>query len=62
MIKRINQPKHIIYLMQMWIAIQIKSGITINVGVGEKIRKSITGEKKIKFGILLHVIMKKVNI
>ena len=48
--------------MQMWIAIQIKSGITINVGVGEKIRKSITGAKKIKFGILLHVIMKKVNI
>ena len=62
MIKRINEPKHIIYLMQMWIVIQIKSGITINVGVGEKIRKSITGAKKIKFGILLHVIMKKVNI
>ena len=35
--------------MQMRIVTQIKSGITINVDVGEKIRKSIMRAKKIIF-------------
>ena len=48
--------------MLMRIVTQIKSGITINVDVGEKIRKSIMRAKKIIFGILLHVIMKEANI
>ena len=64
MIKRTNQMKNMnkIYLMQMRIATQIKSGITINDDVGEKIRKSIMRAKKIIFRILLLVIMKKANI
>ena len=48
--------------MQMRIVTQIKSGITINVDVGEKIRKSIMRAKKIIFGILLGVFVKMVNI
>ena len=39
--------------------IQIKSGITINVDAGAK---SITIVKKIKLGILLHKVLKLVNI
>ena len=42
--------------------IQIKSGITINVGASIKIKKNIMCEKIIIFGILLHVGMKIVNI
>ena len=40
-------------------AIQIKSGITINVDASAK---SITIVKKIKLGILLHIVLKLVNI
>ena len=42
--------------------IQIKSGITINVGASVKILKNIVCAKKIIFGILLHVVEKMVNI
>ena len=42
--------------------IQIKSGITINVGASVKILKNIVCSKKIIFGILLHVVEKMVNI
>ena len=44
------------------IVIQIKSGITINVGVSVKIEKNIACVKKIKFGMLLHSVLKMVNI
>ena len=37
---------------------QIKSGITINVGVSAKIRKNIMCAKKIIFGIVLHLLAK----
>ena len=40
---------------------QIKSGIAINVGMSVKIHKNIMCAKKI-FGILLHVIVKMVNV
>ena len=39
--------------------IQINSGITINVNVSVK---SVKHEKKIMFGILLHVVVKMENI
>ena len=42
--------------------IQIKSGITIDVGASVKIQKTIMYAKKIIFGILLHVLVKIVNI
>ena len=42
--------------------IQIKSGITINVGASVKFLKNIVCAKKIIFGILLHVVEKMVNI
>ena len=41
---------------------QIKSGITINVGMGAKIQKNIMHVKKIIFGIMLRVVVKMVNI
>ena len=41
---------------------QIKSGITIIVGVSTKIQKNIMYLKKIVFGILQHVVAKMVNI
>ena len=41
--------------------IYIKNGITINAGVSAKIWKNMCA-KKIIFGILLHVIVKMVNI
>ena len=41
--------------------IQIKSGITINVGTSAKIQKNIVYVKNIIFGILLHVVVKMVN-
>ena len=44
------------------IVIQIKSGITINVGVSVKIEKNIACVKRIKFGMLLHSVLKMVNI
>ena len=40
---------------------RIKTGIRINVSVGVKRKKSIVFAKKIKFGILLHVVVKVVN-
>ena len=42
--------------------IQIKSGITINVGASVKILKNIVCAKKIIFGILLHVVEKMESI
>ena len=49
--------------------IQIKSGITVNVGMSAKIRKKAISTKKkkrkkkrIKLGILLHVLMEMGNI
>ena len=49
--------------------IQIKSGITVNVGMSAKIRKKAISAKKkkrkkkrIKLGILLHVLMEMGNI
>ena len=44
------------------IVIQIKSVITINVGVSAKIRKNIMCAKKITFGILLLIHAKMENI
>ena len=41
---------------------QIKSRITINVGVSLKIRKNRIGEKIYIFRIMLHVLVKMVNI
>ena len=41
---------------------QIKSGTTINVGVTIKIRQNIICAKKIILGMLLHVVVKMVNI
>ena len=43
------------------IVIQIKSGITINVDASAKIRENIMCAKKITFGILVHVLVKMVN-
>ena len=43
-------------------SIQIKSGITINVDVSGKIQKNNTCAKNIIFGILLHVVVKIINI
>ena len=40
---------------------QIKSGVTISVGVSVKTLKKIMCEKKVKFGILLRVVVKMVN-
>ena len=40
----------------------IKNGITINVGVSIKIQKNIVCAKKYIFGILLHVLVKIINI
>ena len=40
---------------------RIKSGTTVNVGVREKTQKNIMHAKKIIFGILLHVVVKMVN-
>ena len=49
--------------------IQIKSGITVNVGMSAKIRKKVISTKKkkrkkkrINLGILLHVLMEMGNI
>ena len=42
--------------------IKIKSEITINIGVIAKSQKNIICAKKIIFGILLHVVVKMVNI
>ena len=42
--------------------IQIKSGIKISVDVSAKICKNTLCAKKIKNGILLHVVVKMVNI
>ena len=41
--------------------IQINSGITINVVVSEKIQNNLMHVKKIIFGILLHVVVKLVD-
>ena len=41
---------------------QIKSGITIQVRVSVKLQKNIVCAKSIIFGILLHVVVKMVNI
>ena len=43
-------------------SIQIKSGITINVDVSGKIQKNNTCAENIIFGILLHVVVKIINI
>ena len=40
---------------------RIKSGITINVSVSAKIKKNIMCAEKIIFGILLHKVLKMVN-
>ena len=43
--------------------IQIRRGITINIDASVKIqKKNIFCAKNIKFGILLHVVVKMVNI
>ena len=42
--------------------IKIKSEITINIGVSTKSQKNVICAKKIIFGILLHVVVKMVNI
>ena len=42
--------------------IQIKSGILINVRASVKIKKNIVCAKKIIFGMLLHAVLKIVNI
>ena len=42
--------------------IQIKNGITINVNASAKIRVNIISAKKIIFVILVHVLVKVVNI
>ena len=42
--------------------IQVKSRITVNVGVSAIIQKNIMCVKKIIFGILLHVAVKMVKI
>ena len=42
--------------------IKIKSEITINIGVSAKNQKNVICAKKIIFGILLHVVVKMVNI
>ena len=42
--------------------IQVKIGITINAIEGVKIRENIMYGKKIIFGILIHVLVKIVNI
>ena len=41
--------------------IQIKSGITINTDVSAKIRENIVCVKKIIFGVLVLVLVKKVS-
>ena len=41
--------------------IQIKSRITINISMSVKPKKNIVSEKKVTFGILLHVVLKMVN-
>ena len=41
---------------------RIKSGIIINVFVSAKIQKNIMHAKRIIFGILLHVVVKMLNI
>ena len=43
-------------------SILIKSGITINVDVSGEIQKNNTCAKNIIFGILLHVVVKIINI
>ena len=42
--------------------IQIKNGITINVGASAKIPDNIACGKEVIFGILLHVVLKMENI
>ena len=42
--------------------VQIKNGITINVHASVKIQKIIVCAKKIIFGIVLHLVVKMVNI
>ena len=42
--------------------IKIKSEITINIGVSAKSQKNVICANKIIFGILLHVVVKMVNI
>ena len=42
--------------------IKIKSEITITIGVSAKSQKNVICAKKIIFGILLHVVVKMVNI
>ena len=41
---------------------QIKSGITISVGVSVKILKNIMCAKMVTFGILLHVVVEMVSL
>ena len=41
---------------------QIKSGITINVGVSVKIQKNIPCMKKVLYVILLNVVLKMLNL
>ena len=40
---------------------RLRSGITINVDVSTKVQKNIMWAKKIIIGILLHVLVKMVN-
>ena len=54
--------KHINVNVMVKNVTRIKIGITINVGASAKIRKNIMRLKKIIFGILLHIVLKKVNI
>ena len=42
--------------------IQVKSGITINVDVSVKMEKNMVRAKEIIFSILLHAVVKMVNI
>ena len=41
--------------------IQIKSRITINISTSVKPKKTLCLKKKVMFGILLHVVLKMVN-
>ena len=67
MITGINESKSIYHVnvnvnLIVESVIQIKSGITVNVDVSVKIKKNIACAKKLIFGILLHVVVKMVNI
>ena len=70
MITGINESKKItcIYYVNVNVSLmvgnvtKIKSGIAINVGVSAKIKKKIMCRKEIISGILLHILVKTVNI